>query len=119
MQIENSVSGVPVLHHEACRVVPNSYPECRNFQFAPNKHYGFFFLYTLTSSIAFRSLYALFYQYYAEIFTFSVKKCLVQLLPTALTSKRLAENDIKSDVITSKRQPDIMHESRLTPPGER
>ena len=33
-----------VRHHEAFRVMPNSYPERRNFQFAPSNHYGFFFL---------------------------------------------------------------------------
>ena len=34
-------------HHKACWVMPNSYPEWRNFQFAPNNHYWFFFLHTL------------------------------------------------------------------------
>ena len=59
--IENSVTRVTVRHHETCRVMPNSYPEWRNFQlsksrdaeqlplwwnfqFVPNNHYGIFFL---------------------------------------------------------------------------
>ena len=54
LRIENSVTTVTVQHREACRVMPNSYPEWRNFQFSPNNHYGFFFLHTLPSTIAFR-----------------------------------------------------------------
>ena len=45
-------------------------PEWRNFQFAPKNHYGFFFLHTLPSTIAFRLEYVLFYQFYAKITTF-------------------------------------------------
>ena len=70
-----------VRHHAACRVMsnsyiypewrnfqlsrmmPNSYPSPRNFQFAPNNHYGFFFLPTFPSTIAFQLKYALFYQF--------------------------------------------------------
>ena len=44
LRIENSVTTVTVQHREACRVMPNSYPERRVFQFTPNNHYGFFFL---------------------------------------------------------------------------
>ena len=47
VRIENSVTRASVQHHEACRVMPNSYPEWRNFQFAPNNHYRIFFLHTL------------------------------------------------------------------------
>ena len=32
-----------------------------------------------------------------------------------LTAKRLVDNDIKTDVIPSKRRPDFMHKYRLTP----
>ena len=74
MRIENSVTRVIVRHHEACRVMPNSYPEWRNFRFAPNNHYGFFFLHTLPSTIAFRLEYVLFYQFYAKITTFFNEK---------------------------------------------
>ena len=74
----------------------DSYPEWQNFQFAPNIHYGFVFLHTLSLIIALKHLYALFYQYNPEIYTFSVKKCLVWLLPTTLASEHLAENDIKN-----------------------
>ena len=34
-------------HHEVCRMMPNSYPEWRKFQFAPSNHYRFFFLHIL------------------------------------------------------------------------
>ena len=51
VRIENFVTRVTVWHHEARRVVPNSYPEWRNFQFTPNKHYRFFSLHTLLSPI--------------------------------------------------------------------
>ena len=94
MQIENSITWVTVHYHEACRVMPNSYPEWLNFQFAPNNYYGFFFLHTLPFTIAFILLYALFYQYYAELSMFLVKKCLVCLL-LMIVRKHLAENDLK------------------------
>ena len=60
--IENSVTTVTVQHREACRVMPNSYPEWRDFQFAPNNHYGFSFLHTLPSTIAFTIEYVFVYQ---------------------------------------------------------
>ena len=41
LRIENSVTTVTVQHREACRVMPNSYPECRDFQFASNNHDSF------------------------------------------------------------------------------
>ena len=34
--MENSVTRVTFGHHEACQVMPNSYPEWRNFHFALN-----------------------------------------------------------------------------------
>ena len=64
--IDNSVTTVTVQHRVACRVMPNSYPEWRDFQFAPNNHYGFFFLHTLPSTIAFWLKYVFVYQFYAE-----------------------------------------------------
>ena len=57
VRIENSVTRVTVRHHQACRVMPNSYPEWRNFHFLPNSHYGFFFLHTRPSSTAFKLCY--------------------------------------------------------------
>ena len=54
VRIENSVTRVAVHYHKACLVIPNSYPEWRNFQCTPNNHYGFFFLYTPPSSTAFK-----------------------------------------------------------------
>ena len=46
-----------------------------NFQFAPNNHYGFFFLNTLPLTIAIRRDCVLFYKFYAEInnYFFSIK----------------------------------------------
>ena len=105
MRIENSVTRVTVRHHKACRVMPNSYPEWRNFQFAPNNHYRFFFLHTLPSTIAFRLECVLFCHIYAEITTFSIKRCSVRFLSKTLASKCLAENrrqDVENDVETSK-----------------
>ena len=87
VRIENSVKRVTVRHHEACRVRPNSYPEWRNFQFAPNSHYGFFFLHTFPSTSAFKLEHALFYRFYAKITVFFIKKCSVRLLSKTLTSK--------------------------------
>ena len=48
-------------------MMPNSYPEWRDFQFAPNNHYGFFFLYTLPSTIAFRLDYDYLFVYVAVL----------------------------------------------------
>ena len=123
VRIENSVTMVTVRHHDACRVMPNIYPEWRNLQFNPSSHYRFFFLHTLLSTIAFRLEYVGFFlSIYAKITTFfSIKKCSVRLLSYTLTSKRLRKltwkwrQDVK---ITSKRKnhhTDVMHESRLTP----
>ena len=56
------------------------------------------------------------YQSYTKIFTLVVKKCLVQLLPTTFMPKRLAENNIKTDVTTQK-GPDAQ-ESSYTPSCE-
>ena len=75
MQIENSIKRVFVWHQEACRVMLNSYPEWRKFQFAPNNQSRFFFLHTFPSTIAFKLQYALFSQFYAKISVFSIKEC--------------------------------------------
>ena len=80
MRIENSVTRATVRHHEASWVMPNSYPEWRHFQFASHNYYWFFFLHTLPSTSVFKLGYALFYQFYAKIRTFSIKKCSVWLL---------------------------------------
>ena len=117
MLIENSVSRVTVRHHSASRYSGNcstsrglpsdaeKLPEWRNFQFAPKNHYGF--LHTLPSTIAFRLDYVLFYKFYAKYLHFSIKKRFVlkgNRLSYALTSKRLAETDVK---MTSRCQNDI------------
>ena len=113
--IENSVTRVTVRHHLACRVMPNSYPEWRNFQFELNNHYRFFFLHTLFSTIAFRLEYVLFYKFYAKITTFFDQEMfgLAQLLYVDV--KRFGGNDFK----TSKSHTDVMHDSRLTSPHVR
>ena len=80
VRIENFVTRVTGRHHEACLVMPNSYPEWQNFQFAPNNHYWFFFLHTLPSMIVFKLEYALFYQFYAKMCTFWITKCSVRHL---------------------------------------
>ena len=54
--------------------MPNSYLEWRNFQFATNSHYGFFFLHTRLSSTAFKLKCELFCQYYAKISRFWSRK---------------------------------------------
>ena len=68
--IEHSVTRATVRHHEACRVMPNSYPSDGIFNLHRKNHYEFFFLHTLPSTIAFRLEYVLFYQFYAKITTF-------------------------------------------------
>ena len=73
--------------------MPNNYPEWRNFPFAPNNHYGFFFLHKLPLTIAFKLEYALFYEFVAKITQYAVKKCSVRLLLMTLTWERLAEID--------------------------
>ena len=67
--IENSITRVTVRRSGKPRVAKHL-PERRNFQFAPKNHYGFVFLHTLPSTIAFRLEYVLFYQFYAKIATF-------------------------------------------------
>ena len=98
VRIENSVTRVTVRHHEAFRVMPNSYPSDGIFNL--HRTYGFFFLPTLPLTNAFRLEYALFYDFYAKIFQFAVKKCLVRLLSMTLTSKRLANNDTQTNIIS-------------------
>ena len=60
---------ITVRHHKACRVMLKLF-EWQNFQYAPKNHYGFFFLHTLPSTIAFRLENVLFYQFYAKKTTF-------------------------------------------------
>ena len=79
--IENSVMRVTDSCHD-------SYPEWRNFQFAPNNHHWLFFLHTFPSTIVFKLDYVLFYQLYAKMCTFSIKKCLVQHLSTSWSHAR-------------------------------
>ena len=80
-------------------------PEWRNFQFAPKNHYGFFFLHSLPSAIAFRLQYVLFYQVYAKITTFfdQEKFGTAPLLYVHVeTFGEKWRQELKNDVITSK-----------------
>ena len=101
--------------HEDGLVMLNSYYEDGIFQFAPNNYDGFFFLHTFPSTIAFEFKYALFYKFNIKLSIFVARKCSVQLLSTTLTLKRLAENDVKTNVKHKKKCPDVMHESCVTP----
>ena len=74
----------------------------------------FFSLHTqIPSTITFKLDYSLFYYFYAEISQSAI--CSQELtgsaISTMLTSKRVTQNDVK----ISKRHPDAMHESCLTP----
>ena len=59
VRIQNSITRLTVQHHELCQVMPNSKLERRNFQFALNNHYRFFFLHTLPSTTACRLEYVI------------------------------------------------------------
>ena len=85
-----------VRHHEACQVMPNSYPEWRNFQFVPNNNYGFFFLRTLPSTTGFKLE-------YAKIYHFAVKNCSVPLsdVDGETFSGKWRKNWRQKDVLTS------------------
>ena len=93
-------------------------PERQNFPFAPKNRYGFFFLHTIPLTIAFRLEYVLFYQFYAKVTIFFDEEKFGTAPLLYVDDKRLAENDIKTSKMKSKRQnghTDVMHESRLTP----
>ena len=57
------------------------------------------------------NFYMRYFIYCAEIYTFSLTICSFRLLSPTLTSKRLAKMTSKTDVTTSKRHADAMHES--------
>ena len=83
-------------------MMPNSYPSDGIFNL--HRRYimdSFFFLHTLSSIMAFRLEYVLFYQFYAKITTFFNQEKFGRLLSYTLTSKCLAETDVK---MTSKRK---------------
>ena len=96
VQNENSITSITVWPRDAEHLF-----QWRNFQFAPNNYYGFFFLHTLHSTTAFGLEY-LFYQFHAKITAFLSKKCSVRLLSKKLTWKRLAQNDVKNDTPSCK-----------------
>ena len=72
----------------------------------PKNHYGFFFLHTLPSTIAFRFEYVLFYQFYAKITTFldQEKFDMAPLLYNDVETfgRNWLENDVKTSKMTSK-----------------
>ena len=89
MLIENSVTRDNCSASRGSPSDAEQLPSWRNFQFAPNNHYRFFFLHTLPLAIVFKLGYVFFNQFYAEISIFSIKKCSVRLLST--TSWRHAQ----------------------------
>ena len=93
-------------------------PEGRNFQYAPKNHFGFFFLHTLPSTIAFRLKYMLFYQFYAKITTFFEQEkfgtALLLYVDVEMFGGNWRENDVKNDVKSQNRHTDVMHESHLS-----
>ena len=100
--IENSVTRVTIRHHEACRVMPNSYPNDGIINLHRRTIMDFIFLHTLPSTIAFRLEYVLFYQFYAKISTFFDQEQFGTAPFNTLTSKRLAETDVKMTSIRQK-----------------
>ena len=106
MRIGNSVTRVTVRHREACRVMPNSYPEWRDFQFALNNHFGFF------SCILFLRQLHLGLNMSRNVLFGSYLRCWCWNVWQKMTSTWRQNMQI-----TSKRhnlRPDIIHESRLT-----
>ena len=116
VRIENSSTKVTVWHHEACKVMPNSYPEWRNFQITPNNQYRFYFLHIFPLTIAFKLNHALFYNLNATMSTFAVKKCLVWLISTMSMSKHFTEKDVKIDTKMSNNVLMSCTKVVLTPP---
>ena len=96
--IGNSVTRVTVRYHDPSRVMPNSYPSDGIFNLHRRTAKDSFSC-ILPSTIAFRLEYVLFYQFYAKITIFFDHEKTVRLLSYTLTSKRLAETDMK---LTSK-----------------
>ena len=102
-------------------MMPNSYPDWWNFQFAPNNHYGFLFLHTLPTTIAFKLEYVLFYQFYAEITTFFNQEMFGSVPIEDVDVETFGGNDVN---MTSEHEKwrqnvtDIMHEVVLHPSRE-
>ena len=106
---ENSVRTVIVRQDEACWMMPNSYPEWRNFQFAPSNHYGFF------SCIP--SLWKLHLNFHVHYFiTITLKKyifgqAMFCSAPTCDIDIKMFDgkwHKKKTDAITSKRHTNVM-----------
>ena len=107
----------PSRGNEACRVMPNSYPEWRNVQFAPNDHYRFFFLPTFPTTIAFRLEYVLFYQLRPK--TSFLNHEMFGLAPLLYVGVKTfggkwRQHDVKTSKWRENRHPAVVHESRLT-----
>ena len=77
--------------------MPNRYPEWRNFPFAPNNYYGYFFLHTLPLTVAFKRY---FINSALNSLLFRSRQSFVRLLRMTLTSKRLA-----ADVVMTSKTP--------------
>ena len=110
MLIENSVTRVLVRRHQACRVMPNSYPSDGFFNLHRRNimdSFFFFFLHTLPLTIAFKLEYVLFYQFYAKITTFfdQEKFGMAPLLYTDVET--FGGNWCENNVKTSKRHQNV------------
>ena len=108
MLTENSVERVTVRHHEACRVMPNSYPIDGIFNLHLTTIMDYLFLHTLPSTIAFRHEYVLFYRVYAKITTFFNQEkfgtATLLYVDVEMFGRNGCENDVKIVILTSCRR---------------
>ena len=94
-----SITRITVQHQEACWVMLNSYPEWQ-FSIRPKQPLQILFHACSTSTIAFRLVNVLFYQYYANITVFYNQE-MFGLAPKTMISKCLAETYVKMSKSTS------------------
>ena len=92
-------------------VIPNE----RNFQFAPNNHYRFFFLHTVLLTIAFKLLYAFFY-ITLKYLHFRSRNIRIGSYLHRWRWTFWRKMMSKTNIMTSKRHPDFKHEDVLHPP---
>ena len=74
--VQTFVGSTPII--DDIFVMPNSYPSDGSFNSHRTTIIIDFFLHTLPSTIVLKLEYGLLYQFYAEITTFSIKKCSVR-----------------------------------------
>ena len=97
--IENSVTRVTVRHHEACRVMRNSYPRDGIFNLHRRTIMDSFFCILLLRQLHLDLNMCCFYQFYAKITTFfdQEKFCTAPLLyvDVEMFGRNWRENDVK------------------------